>query len=92
MFYAADHYYDVSFCNDFATLYRFVTKAERDAFVEDRNFIEAGKGNIKTESVTRDEARRHFSKAFVITDQHLENDMRDWTVRDGIEQWSASCI
>lgn len=78
-YYAASHYYGVEFCNDYSTLFRFTTKAERDAYVEEANFREAANGSIKTEAVTRHEARRHFPNAFrMVGSFHDETDERDW--------------
>lgn len=90
MFYAAEHRYDIRFCNDYIALYRFANKAERDTFVSDRNFIESGDGNMKTEEVTRDEARRKFPEAFrIVGDCHDVCDERDWLKSDdGYEFWS----
>lgn len=89
MFYAADHSHGTEFANDFAHLYRFKTKAERDAFVEYRSFSEAANGSVKTEAVTRSEAVRHFHDAFrTVGDFHDACDMRDWLDSDGVEFWS----
>ena len=78
-FYAAYHAYDIKFCNDYCTLFRFATKAERDAYVEDANYDESGRyGSYRTEAVTRAEARRHFPNAFKLFDTHGEADERDW--------------
>lgn len=78
-YYAAHHTYGVEFCNDYKTLWRFATKAERDEFVEDSNWKEAAAyGGYRTEAVTRAEARRHFPKAFRTLDCHDEADERDW--------------
>jgi hypothetical protein len=78
-FYAAEHHHGVEFCNDYSTLFRFATKAERDAYVEVSNFSESANGNVKTEAVTRNEARRHFPNAFrMVGDFHEETDERDW--------------
>lgn len=90
MFYAARHTYDINVCNDYCTLYRFATKAERDQFVEDRNFAEASGGNLKTEELACSEARRHFPEAFrLVGNFHEESDKRDWLKRDNYEFWSA---
>lgn len=59
-FYAAKHYYGIEFCNDYSTLFRFESAKERDEFVDDSNYEESSNGSIKTEAVTRNEARRHF--------------------------------
>ena len=81
--YAAEHHYGIEFCNDYSTLYRFATKAERDSFVENINFNEAGMyGGYCTEAVTRAEARRHFPNAFKRLDVHDEADERDWHESD----------
>lgn len=90
MFYAAEHRYDTMVCNDYIILYRFGTKAQRDEYVEGKNFEECGKGNLKTEAVTRDEARRHFPDAFrMVGDFHDASDVRDWRKNDGCEFWST---
>lgn len=78
-YYAAHHTYGVEFCNDYDTLFRFSTKAERDAYVEDSNFDEAGAyGGYRTETVNYKDARRHFPNAFRMFDLHDEADERDW--------------
>lgn len=83
-FYAADHHYSTDICNDFSVLYRFATRAERDAFVDHRQTVEAASGSIKTETQTRDEARRHFPHAFrMVGDFHDVSDERDWIEHDG---------
>ena len=92
MYYAAGHQHDVRFCNDFVVLYRFLTRAERDRFVEERNFADSGRGNLRTEPVTRSKARRHFSGAFTMNDQHDRSDERDWMERDGVMFWSTDNI
>jgi hypothetical protein len=89
-YYAAYHRYGIEFCNDFDTLYRFDNKAERDAFVEDINFNEAGLyGGYRTEAVTRSEARRHFPNAFKRLDAHDEADERDWKQGAASAHWST---
>lgn len=90
-FYAASHYYGTEFCNDYACLYRFDNRKERDEFVSDCNHSE-GAGHYKTESVTRDEARRHFPNAFrMVGDFHDYSDERDWKDNDGNgEYWCDS--
>lgn len=78
-YYAATHAYGIEFCNDYMTLFRFDTRAERDEFVFDSNFREAGAyGGYRTEAVTRDEARRRFPLAFRMTEMHDVADERDW--------------
>ncbi len=80
-YYAAKHYYDVRFCNDYSTLFRFSTALERDQYVDNANIDECEAGNLKTEAVTRDEARRHFPNAFrMVGECHYETDERDWLV------------
>lgn len=78
-YYAARHAYGTEFCNDYTTLFRFATKAERDEFVFDSNFHEAGTyGGYRTEAVTRDRARKLFPRAFRVLDFHVLADERDW--------------
>lgn len=78
-YYAAKHAYGIEFCNDYMTLFRFATKAERDEFVDSSNFDEAAAyGGYRTEAVTAAEARRHFPRAFREYDYHDEADERDW--------------
>lgn len=94
-YYAAKHYYGVEFCNDYSTLFRFATAAERDSFVDDCNWKEASAyGGYRTEAVTRAEAQRHFPKAFRLLDSHDEADGRDWVqgATETSEYWSASNI
>lgn len=87
-FYAAKHYYGIEFANDYSTLFRFNTKAERDAFVIDSNFDESATGAIKTEALTYSEARRHFGNAFrMVGNFHDVSDMRDWI--DGATETSS---
>lgn len=91
-YYAAAHAYGIEFCNDYRTLFRFTTAAERDAFVEDARFKELGGGNIRTEAVTRDKARSKFPNAFrtldfLDGDAGRDADERDW--RDGATETSA---
>lgn len=93
-YYAASHYYGTEFSNDYCTLYRFATKAERDQSVGDRN-DEEGAGSYKTEALTRNEARRHFPNAFrMVGDFHEVSDERDWRKDDGdtYEYWHADNI
>jgi len=79
MFYAARHMYGIEFINDYMVLFRFTTKRERDEFVDDANFDDASAGSgYRNEAVTRDEARRHFPKAFRTLEFHDEPDARDW--------------
>ena len=83
-FYAATHYYGIDIANDFATLYRFTTKAARDKFVDEQQYREAASGNIKTETQTYNEARCHFPKAFrMVGGFHDVSDKRDWINHDG---------
>lgn len=93
-FYAASHHYGVDICNDFATLYRFSTKAERDQFVDEQQDRESVTGSIRTEAQTRGEARRHFKNAFrMVGDFHDESDERDWIPLDnGGEYWEEDNI
>ena len=94
-YYAADHRYGIEFCNDYDTLYRFDSKAERDAYVEYSNFNEAGAyGGYRTEAVTRTEARRHFANAFRTFDCHDQTDERDWLRPDdeAYEYWNINNI
>ena len=91
-YYAAKHEYGIEFCNDYVTLFRFATKAERDEFVDNANYDEqAAYGGYQTEEVTAAEARRHFPMAFKERDVHYEADQRDW--RKGATEtswyWSA---
>ena len=87
-FYAAKHYYGIEFGNDYSTLFRFESAKERDEFVDDSNYEEAASGSIKTEAVTRNEARRHFPNAFRMDgDYHEETDERDWL--EGATETSA---
>ena len=87
-YYAAHHIYGVEFCNDYGTLFRFDSKAERDEFVEDSNWKEAGAyGGYRTEAVTRSEACRHFPNAFRTLEYHDNADERDW--RQGGTETSA---
>lgn len=82
-YYAAYHRYGIEVCNDYGTLYRFATKAERDEFVEDSHYNEAAAyGGYRTEAVTRAEARRHFSLAFRTLEYHDFADERDWKALD----------
>lgn len=82
-YYAARHTYSILFCNDFSKLFRFESKETRDWFVEEANYCEAAQGGYKTEAVTREEARRHFPKAFrMVGNFHDDVDMRDW------QQWA----
>lgn len=92
-YYATYHRYGIEFCNDYDILYRFATKMERDAFVEDANYNETGRyGGYRTESVTRDEARSHFPDAFRRFDCHDTADERDWLKEDAgtVSYWSQS--
>lgn len=94
-FYAAHHAYGIEFCNDYTTLFRFSTKAERDTYVEDSNFSESGAyGSYRTEAVTRNEARSHFPNAFRTFDSHFEADERDWMkgATETSAYWSESNI
>lgn len=79
-YYAAAHAYGIEFCNDYATLFRFETKGERDEFVKRENAREAAAyGGYRTESVTRDKARSCFPHAFrIVGDFHETADERDW--------------
>ena len=75
-FYAAYHRYGINICNDYEILYRFPTQAARDKFVDDDEW---DGNNYHLESLDRDEARRHFPKAFrMVGDFHEESDERDW--------------
>lgn len=90
-FYAAYHHYGIEVCNDYATLYRFSTKAERDSYVDNENYREAGAyGGYRTEAVTYKEARRHFPNAFKLFDTHDEADERDWHDIENSAYWSTS--
>ena len=91
-YYAAAHHYGIDICNDFATLFRFPTRAARDEFIDREQFREAASGSIKTETQTRDEARRHFPNAFRLVgdDFHDRSDERDWISHDG-GSWSYWC-
>lgn len=94
-YYAAKHYYGIEFCNDYSTLFRFTTAAERDSFVDDCNWKEASAyGGYRTEAVTRAEAQCNFPKAFRLLECRDEADERDW-IQGGTETseyWSASNI
>lgn len=91
-YYAAYHAYGIEFCNDYIMLYRFGTKAERNAYVENANYDESGMyGGYRTETVTRDEARRQFPDAFrTVGDFHDTCDMRDWHGSDEYDYWCTS--
>ena len=92
-YYAATHAYGIEFCNDYRTLFRFDTVAEREAFVESEHFREAAAyGGYRTEAVTRDKARSKFPNAFRTLDffdgdAGRDADERDW--RDGATETSA---
>ena len=91
-YYAAEHAYGIEFCNDYCMLYRFNSKADRDAYVEDANYDESGRyGGYRTEAITRAEARRHFGNAFRLYDTHDVCDLRDWhvTVSKPFDYWSS---
>lgn len=92
-YYATEHQYDVRFCSDHMTLYRFESMEARDGFVEARNDNEAEKlGHYLTESLNWQEARHHYPHAFkMVGDFHEVSDERDWLEgKDGVSKMVVS--
>lgn len=90
--YAAHHTYGVNFYNDHDVLLRFLSKKDRDAFVEAKNYSEARDfGHYKTEAVTRAEAIWHFPHAFRrVGNFHDYSDERDWL--NGSDAFSSMIV
>lgn len=63
-YYAVGHAYGIEFANDLVCIYRFDSRAARDAFVDTMNDLELGRyGSWRTEAVSRREAMRRFPDA-----------------------------